>query len=312
MTGWKRNGLIAVLFVATFALGLFVTFPMTTVARIVEAQAESALSHRYAVHVGRASYSFPLGLRLRNVRMESTEPLMEGEVRLPTQFDSVRVGVSFFSLLRGRVRVTGDIRMGDGRAQVAWGPGGDGTQQLDLSLRRFQLDRVDLIRQTTGMPMRGQVEGDVRLVYNEQMRLSGGEAEIAIARLQVGPGMVKCPDACRRIGGVVPIPGTDFGPVAVKVSIDRSTLTVERLETSGEDIQVEIGGRVDLRDPLRASRLDLSLRLALNSRYVEEHGLASPLSEVQLMRNAQTANGYMLRLSGVGRNVRVEAAGGAR
>lgn len=311
MTGWKKTAVIGAVFGFMFVFGLLATFPMSVVARIVEAQAEKALDHKYAISIGSARYSFPLGLKLRQVSIESTGELMPGEVRLPTNFDSARVGVALFPLLTGRVKATADLRMGDGRVVASWGPGGEG-HEMKLEVRRLRLDRIDLLRQMTGMPMIGQMDADIRLEYNAEMRLSAGEIEVAIPRFQMGPGAVKCADACRQIGGAIPIGSTDFGPLAIRAAIERSTLNLARFESAGEDVQLELGGRVDLRDPIRASRVDVNLRLALDSRYVEDNGLGPALGRIPMMRNAQTANGYMLRISGVLRNLRTEAAAGPR
>lgn len=306
-----RIALWVALFVVTFVVGLLLTFPMGLVTRIIEAQAEKALDFRYDVEIERTRLWGFGGVKLVGVSLESTAPLAEGELRLPTEFDTVRARVRLLSLLgEGPPSVRGDVRIRDGRVAFAYGAGEEEGSTVDITFEALELRHLDIIRQVTGMPMQGQVNGTVRLDYNEEQRLSGGSIDVTIPGLVAGPGAVKSDRAFAQIGGSLPLPATDLGTFTMVSGIERSTLDVQQLVARGTDIQLEVAGRVELRDPLRASRVALQLLLALDATYVEEAGLGSVIGRIDLLQRAQTSRGYELSLNGVLGNLRPEPAGG--
>lgn len=306
-----RIALWTALFVVTFVVGLIVTFPMGLVTRIIEAQAEKALDFRYDVEIERTRLWGIGGVKLVNVSIASTAPLGPGEVRLPTEFDTVRARVRLLSLLGGGTpAVRGDVRIDEGRVQFAYGPGEEEGSTIEVTFDALDLRQLDVIRQVTGMPMQGQVNGTVRLDYNDELRLSGGNIDVSIPGLIAGPGAVKSDRAFAQIGGSLPLPATDLGTLTMRAGIERSTLDIQQLEARGSDIQLDVSGRLELRDPIRASRVALQLLLALDATYVEEAGLGSVIGRIDLLQRAQTSSGYALSLNGVLGNLRPEPAGG--
>lgn len=311
MTRFKSLAIGLGVFGLAFFLGLLLTFPMGLVGRIVEAQAEKALGFQYDVTVGGARMSLPLGLVLSDVVITPRGPLPAGEVALPTQIDRVRGGLSVFPLLVGSLVVNGDIRIGDGRIRIRFGPGDEHPRDLLITFEEVPLARVDLIRQRLGMPMQGDLTGTISLQYDDRTRIAGGTVELAVPGLVMGPGVIKSA-ALRQVGGSVPLTLTDLGGVLIDAQLEGSSLTLRQVQANGRHVQLDITGQADLRDPIRVSRVDASVRLALDSGYVEENGLGSVIAMSPLLQTSQTSNGYLLRVSGLLSNLRTESAVGRR
>ncbi len=305
----RRMLIVAAGGLAFFVFGLWLTFPMGLVARVIEAQAEKALDFRYDVSIERASLSGLSGVRLRGVEVIPVGTPPEGQVWLPTRIDMLRARVGLFSLGGPVPRARVDARIGDGSLTARVAPGGDVHARVTLDVEELPLQRLDIVRQLTGMPLNGALTGGASLGYNDELRLSGGEVGFTIPALTVGPGAVRS-SSLRQVGGSLPIGATDFGAFAMRATIEESSLAIERLDASGSDVQLDLSGRVELRDPICASRVAMQLRLALDERYVEENGLGVPLSSVTLLQRAQTAEGYVLSLSGLLCSLRPEPGAG--
>lgn len=293
-------------FGAAFIFGLWLTFPMRLVARVVEAQAEKALGFKYDVSIDRVRFSGISGLRLIGLELMPTGTAPEGEVWLPTRIDSARVNVGLSSLGSVPPRVRADLRVGDGRLEARVAPGDEGGAVVGVELTDFPLQRIDLIRQRTGMPMQGQVSGVFDLTLDDDWTVTAGRIDLTVPGLVAGPGAIRS-SALRQVGGSLPISATDLGTLAVQAAIEEGTLSIERIEASGTDVRLEVTGQVELRGSLCSSRVAAQTRFALDSGYVEENALAVPLSNVPLLQRAQTADGYVLSLSGLLCRLRPEA-----
>lgn len=295
----------AVAILAAFALGLWLTFPMGVVSRVIEAQAEKALDFKYDISIEKVRFSGISGIRMIGLEMIPTGEAPEGQVYLPTRFDSVRVNAGLLSLSGPVPRVRADIRVGEGRIRARLAPGEEQHAEISVELTEFPLQRMDVLRQITGMPFTAELSGLVELSYSDEMRLTGGNVQLSTPSLLIGPGAVRS-SALRQVGGSLPITATDFGAFVAQAAIDGSALQIERLDAAGAHVQLDVSGRVDLREPVCASRVAMQLRLALAADYVEANGLSVPLSSVDLLRRSQTADGYVLSLSGLLCNLRPE------
>lgn len=299
------------LFFAFFVIGLILTFPMGLVSRVIEAQAEEALGFDYDVEIERVRFSGIVGVKLIGVTLESTSPLREGEVRLPTEIDAVRVRVNPLSLLSGTPSVRAVVQVDDGRIRVGYGGHEDGTA-IDVDFEALEMSSLDIIRQSTGMPMQGALSGTVRLEYDDENRLAGGNIDLAIPQFIIGPGHIRNEEALRQVGGSIPIGAANLGPTAIRMPIDGSTVSVEEFSAAGSDIRIDATGRIELRDPMRASRVAVSMTLALDEGFVEANALGSPLGMVPVLQRAQTRDGYALMMSGLLGNLRLDVATGLR
>ena len=284
------------LFAVMFLVGVYFTFPMAVVARMIEAQAEKAMEYRYDLEIGRARFAGLNGISLLDVTITSTGELPPNEPRMSTELDRVSVRVRLFDLLRGQQGATVDVLVGDGRL---WASGSmtDTGLSVDLRLDEFPLDRVTLMREALGMGPVGTLSGAVQLTYDDEFRLTDGTVLLNSPSLVFGAGIPKI-SALERSGAFIRLPATELGVVTIDATITESNVTLNTVSAVGADVEMELSGTVQLRDPVRASRVSMQLRLGLNSTYVEEASLGPVLAEVPLLQQSLTPSGYAIALTG--------------
>ncbi|MCB9506087.1 MAG: type II secretion system protein GspN [Myxococcales bacterium] len=295
MRAWlvKAGGLTA-LGVVSLLVALALTLPMRLIAEIAEAQGEKALGFAYDIEIGGARLSPLLGVRLREVTLT---PRQTDADTPPTPFevDSLRVNVSPLSAFGG-LRARAEARSGDGRMRVTLSPGDEGGNAVRVELFEFNLSAIRPLQRAIGIPVAGAVSGTIDLAYNDERQLSGGNIEVGIAGLVFGPGELHG-DWLRQIGGVLPMPRTDLGDLVLRAPLDAGRIQIDELRATGDDIQFEASGDVQLRNPTPTSRLNVAVQLRLEPAYVEEAGLGAALALPGVSR-LQSGDAYSMALSG--------------
>ena len=291
----KKGALFLLLFGVVFIVGLRLTFPMALVTSVIESQAEAALGFKYDIEIERTRFSGLTGLKLIGVSIESTEPLVEDELRVPMRFDSARVRVGILSALSGNPRVRGDLRLGDGHIRADFGPDEAG-RALTVELFDVELRGIAPIRSFVGLPVQGEASGTFQIQWTDEWRITGGNLELGIANLIFGPGNVEA-EAFEQFGGFIPLPPTDFGNVVIRAPIEGSDVRLEQFEASGADIRLNASGEVQLRTPRPTSRVNLAIDFQLDGGYVEEAGLGAVLGDASMQR-LQVGDGFALSITG--------------
>lgn len=283
-------------FVVVFLIGLRLTFPMQLVARALEAQAEKALDFEYDVTIDRARFSGIVGVKLLDVSVVK-RPTAEGEVNLPIRFKSVRGSVGLLSLLGETPNVKLHIRIGDdGEIRVAYGSGEETPTSVRAEFFTVQLADITPLQQKLGMPLVGAMSGTVMLNYEEGWRMAGGDIDIGIENVQLGPGIIRH-DALHQIGGELPQVLTDFGVVRLRGPINGSNIVVEEFAVSGQDIRMNADGEIQLRSPFATSRVDMGLDFQFDGAFLERAGLGGVLGLPEVQR-LQVGDGYAVTLAG--------------
>lgn len=306
LRGWL---LFIGLFAASFILGLYFTFPMSLVARAVEAQFERAVNYEYDLRIGKARWAGINGIHLQDVVLfPNGEPAAEVPI-LPTNLDRVTARVSLLSLLRGNPGGSVDIRSGDGRLWVQVTQNTETGIEVDARAAEFPLDRLMVIRERLGLAVIGRLSGDALLQYDTDGVLTDGSVSFTLPALAFGAGIPNIP-ALERAGAFVRLPATDLGEVTLAASIEESRVTLTDVRAVGSDLTLQMQGTIDLRDPFRASRVAVDLLFALESEYVEEADLGPILGRSTLLQRALTPQGYALSLNGLAGNLTPVAAPG--
>jgi len=290
---WLRWVGLSALGAFAFVVGVFVTLPMGLVARIVEAQAEKATGFQYDVTVERARLAFG-GVKLIGVEV-AERPVVGTLISEPLAFDSVKATVSPLSALGG-LRATVELRSGEGRLRAQVRPADEGGRAVQLDFFAFELGNLAALRAKIGLPLTGAMSGTIMLDYSTENRLRGGNVEVGIESLTLGPGEFRSA-AFRQFGGSVPLPLTRFGNLIVRAPIEASSVQVTEFRAEGADVRIDASGEIELRNPMVTSRVNLSVQLGVDGNYVETAGLGAALALPDVQR-LQTGDGFALSLSG--------------
>jgi type II secretion system protein N len=296
----KLAGYVGMLlaFGAALLLGLYLTFPMQIVARVAEAQLEQAMGFEWDVRIRRARWAGLSGIRLEGVELRRAASDDDETPRVPTRLDRVAARVSWLSLLRRMPGGSLDIRVDRGRLWVGVTRGRDGTVEVDAHVADLPLERLTVLADTMGMAPLGQITGRVQLMLDAQLRLTDGSVQLRSEALSLREGIPKIA-ALERAGAFIRLPTTNLGEMVVRATIEDSNVEVTQVAASGADVNLSLQGTIELRDPMRASRVALQLRFGLDSRYVEEADLGMLLSDSPILRRSETADGYAMALTGL-------------
>jgi type II secretion system protein N len=236
-----RNHLVQVgyaLFgLALFAAYLIATFPYsTTLSKVLGPMGLEFSS------TGQSA-SFPFGARLTDVRVTSTRlasaiPLLESP--------SITIAPSFLSLLTLHPGVRVKAALFDGVVKVTMRLSGGGTAIA------YDVDAVDLARQhlfsIPGAEASGTLSGNGNLWLSAgDLTADTGDGDLSAVGLTIVSAMASAPI---RLGD---------GHSGFK--LDRGTLTIEDLKTSGGDLGLTAAGTIELAPDPGQSRLNIQFTL---------------------------------------------------
>lgn len=244
---------------SVFALFCFVTFlrwslPMD---RIRERVQDTLRQRGWQVTMSSLDLSLPLGAVAEDVNLAipSKKPATKPARLL---LDRVAVDAGVIASLRKRANVKAHVQAFDGEARVRYAEGGSETS-AEVSIVEMDLSRVALVPSVLGIPVWGRVTGDGDLTMpGGKLAQSQGKVELAVEGLAAGDGK-----------GKIKIPGNAFleqgitigrvllGNLKGTVAIDKGTAKLRGVSAKSPDVELQVEGEVQLRDPVSASQLRL-------------------------------------------------------
>ena len=295
MSPTLRKTLFGLLFSFSMSLGSLLMFPMGIVSRVIEAQTEKALGYKYDVSLEKTSISGLPAVSLHNLQLLPLGGTQEGP-KLPLKIEKARISLGFFSLLRGKPSAELKLTFPSGDIVTRLIPGDGYRAEVDF----FDVDLrdIDIVRQKLGLPVSGAVRGNMTFELDAERQLKGGEVNVSIAPLVIGPGSLKSA-ATKNLEGGIPLPATALGTVSLRASIDDSDIIIDALESDGKDIKLASNGKLQVREPFKASSVQLDLRFLIEEDYKERAGLGGLFGMMPVLQRASCGEGwYGLRISG--------------
>lgn len=204
------------------------------------------------------------GLGARNVRLVSP-PSPPGDDGKPTQpsvveWEQARASVSPLRLLFGTLRVAFAVNAGEGAAE-GWFANSEAERRLVLELQQFGLREVPVLAESIGVPLFGDVTGDIDLVFPEQrMSLAEGTVELVVDDVVVGDGKAKIRD-------FVALPEVRAGQLTLSAEVAEGRIKLTRLEAKGPDLELTARGQIRLRDSFARSLADISVEYRFSEEY---------------------------------------------
>ena len=295
MSPTLRKTLFGLLFSFTLSVGSLLMFPMGIVSRVIEAQTEKALGYKYDVSLEKTTLSGLPAVSLHNLQLLPLGGTQEGP-KLPIKVEKARISLGLFSLLRGKPAAEVTLTFPSGEIVSRLIPGDGYRAEVDF----FDVDLrdLDIIRQKLGLPVSGAVRGNMTFELDAERRLQGGEINLSIAPLVIGPGALKAA-ATKSLEGGIPLPATALGTVSFRANIKESDIVIDALESDGKDIKLASNGKIQVREPFKASSVQLDLRFLIEEDYKERAGLGGLFGMMPVLQRASCGEGwYGLRVSG--------------
>lgn len=267
------------LFLVSFALFLFMTFPYEVLKESLAA--ELSQQSGYTIRIGDMSSSLPLGLKMENVRVETPT----GSASLTLK--SLKVGVSVLGFLLGKVATTveatagqaGDLEVGADFGIFDLIGGNSVPKRVTLESSAFPLDEVatfGLSVATSGpnanpmmAPLLSAIGVSGLLNGNMDFKLdaknptqSTGAMEITLAKavLKLSHPSLGLPDQ-------------EFKKAMIKAKVENGAVVLDK--NSGfvsDELELNMDGKVTLKPDALASLLDLKVVFKLNKGLKEKFG----------------------------------------
>lgn len=300
---------------ASFLIAMAVTFPDQRVKEIAVVQMESQLGNAYDVSVEDLDLWWLTGVALEGITIsERAEPSDEGSEQAdggdeeaaassapeskPLQIKIPQVAAKFApisSLFNLAPTVDFSVDTGGGDIDGAYVHGSD-KREVEVSLDEINLKETELIGQFLGLPIFGQLDGDINIEMDPKRPLvTGGSIQLAGKQLTVGPGTI----TSKKFGamGFIDVPQTNFGTLDADLNISQTKggrdteLRFDTLSLEGRDIRGEVWGKVDLGRGMRGSRAKLEMRFQFNDQFIKKNNLQSVLN-IKWLREGKSKEWY--------------------
>lgn len=326
-----------------FALLLFVywSFPYDRVrdkiiAEFDKSQRTPPGAPKQTLSIGKLEPSWFTGVILRDVAL-TTVPADPNKPASVLRADEVRARVSFGSLFSSAKDLTFSARAMGGTiegsvthkattAPATPTPGKKDTgtkwdRTIKMELDGISLAELTPLRDAVGTAVGGTLKGTIDVTYGEtRIDKANGTLALEVENFWISDGKTpfKVP-ALKAVFGSedITLPQIVIGNVPVQIGVKNGVATIEKFEGKGKDLELNVDGRVVLRESMAESDLGIGLRFRFNDTYKKKGestaGLLLLLDSEPKLRASKRPDGfYALRAQGLlGNPIVAPASGGA-
>jgi type II secretion system protein N len=227
---------------------------------------QRATGGKYELQVDEMSGYWLSGARMKGVRLLSppTEP-----GKPPSKIDIDEATVRY-ALLIGHGDIGFHVNAFGGEASGTWGQHGN-DRSIEVELDSVDVGAIDALTQVLGVPLKGKVNGKVKLAMPEGKASKGsGTVALEIQDVSVGDGKAK-------LKGALALPRIDVGTITLSGDARDGTLKITKLVAGGKDLELQGEGRVVMRELATDSLCDATIRFKLNDGYRNKNDLTKSL-----------------------------------
>jgi len=257
-------------FLASFALGLYLTFPWDALKdRLLTA---ASLQTGWSLRAESLRPSWLTGVVLTEV--EARPPGAEEAIEL----DELRARASLLAALTGGVGGRVAFPLGGGDVDATFSQS-SAQMDLDLAVESVELGLVPALADLTGLPMSGELSVDADLeVDRENPSKSSGTVRLSGSGLEIAEG--------GRIG-IYPLPiAVNVGSFDWDLQVANGQLKLTQQQIRGGDVEVNLDGTMNLAAQLERSTVNMTLAFRPTDALLEREPLIGAL-----LNNIQRAKG---------------------
>lgn len=264
-----------VFFVFWFVVFVYITFPYDRLKETIIAAAEAPSPAPGAtqqptmrLRIGSLGPTLLPGISARDVSVTFL-PERPTDQPVTMQLDRVSVHVGLLSLLFGTVNASANIRGLGGEIDVDVSATTSGTRpgvrDLKVEFEHVSLAGLPPVAKAVGLPVMGALDGTFRLEVPEgRINRATGRVALTVDDLRVGDGRSQF--EIPNFGGVT-IEQIRAGQLTANLNIRDGVATVERIAAQSNEFTLAMEGRVELREDLQRSNVNLGLRFSLTDAY---------------------------------------------
>jgi len=316
----------SVFFFTALLLFIYWSFPYDRVRDKIIAEFEKSQrtppgAPRQQLTIGKLEPSWFTGVVLKDVAL-TTYPADPSKAPSSLRADEVRARVSFGSIFSSAKDLTFSAKALSGTIEGSithklsanqtptpgkkdQGPKYDRTIKMDLD--GVSLAELAPLRDAVGTAVGGTLKGSIDVTYGEtRIDKANGTVALEVENFWVSDGKIpfKVP-ALKAVFGSedITLPQIVIGNVPVQISVKNGVATIEKFEGKGKDLDLNVDGRVTLRESVNESDLAMGLKFKFNDTYKKKGestaGLLLLLDSEPKLRASKRSDGfYALRVAG--------------
>jgi type II secretion system protein N len=221
---WQRRALYGLFAAIAFLFALRQTFPTEAVKERLVMEAAAQGWQLSVVDVEAAGFG---GIGMRGVTLESRDG-----VRIP--IDRLEASLRLWPLVLGRRSIAFDAEVFGGRVE-GFAEQQKGGRRLVAQASGVDLARAIPLRKATGLDLLGSLRGDVDITLDErEPAKSAGHAALVVEGATVNGGSVPVPG----MAGALTVPKVGLGELSARAVVKDGRIQVERLATTGSDVEL--------------------------------------------------------------------------
>lgn len=309
---WEKRGFRVAIYLTfglfSFMMFLVATFPKQRVAQIASVQLEALMNHEYDVQISEIRFWRLSGVQARSVVMREREAGERSDSAGPARMIQIerisgRVAPIRSLLAMGLVAHV-QVDVGGGLVNAHYTRAASG-QKVRVRMNRLDLRQSTLLAGLLGVPIFGEIDGDIDLELGPRGTPKAGEISITARQLTLVATTVRSEQI--PVFTSLDLPTTNFGNLRARITVEEldaargaSRLNIEEFQSQGNDLSLQLWGHVDMVPGSTRPRLQMRMQLA--ERYVTENSLGFLLN-MQDFRSGLVQNWYGFEFGGTTENL---------
>ena len=245
-------------FIGSYILFVYWMFPMEAVKGRIITSLETTLGSGYGVHIGDITTHWLSGVRLKNILINQTS---QGKEENIWKIDQATARVGLFSLVFGSPKISFDGKMGKTRLGGTLRNSDQGFS-ADCSFSNLDISQIQAAKQMTGLNLTSSIDGEIQVNYDAKQPLrTVGKMDIAFDKLNLKGGEIPLGEM-----GSFPLPDLSIanGGSTLKALIDKGAINLENFKLKGDDLNIELSGKVFLSPQISKYRMNLQGKFQLS------------------------------------------------
>jgi len=268
--GYTTFGLVAL------SVSLFLTVPkdaiMQRIAHEIYTQSQGTMTFSF---VDASSY------RITGIAAEQVTLKFQGknDENMVLELASVCARLRILPLFIFRLSVAWSIELpGEGEISGIVSMRSGEKMQIEMTLQHVDLMQQKILAKLLGVPVMGQLSGDVAMAFEKNLSNAKGQAQLQLQTTAAGPGDLKG----------FSIPRVNIGTLSTEIKIDNGRAKIEKFQHTQGDFTAQMTGQATLRTSLAMSSLDACVKFKFDNNFLEKNSkfqAVLQLAEVSLRKD---------------------------
>ncbi|MFH1131523.1 MAG: type II secretion system protein GspN [Pseudomonadota bacterium] len=223
--------------------------------------------------------------------------------RLQIVINELDVNFGLFSLLAGNLAVDFSLSGLGGTIEGDFSTGAKKSWELSVRAKDLTIEKIPQLEEVLSIPVRGMLSLEVDLEVPEgHWSKAEGTIKIDLSKSSVGDGNAKLKLASMAndpfMAQGVTVPKIRLGTVGGLLKIQKGELTLSDVSAKSQDVEMDLEGGIELRDPVPYSSIQAYLRFKFSEDLLKREPKFEVLTE-NMQRGKRSDGFYGVKFAGM-------------